>query len=62
MTLEELDDAVGMPNTIFCPACGITTETEGTSNEFAAFVRCCQCHRLVQVRYVDDDVSEVLKA
>ena len=51
-----------MPLSVVCPACGEIVGTEGTVNEFAAFVGCCQCHRLVKVIYADGDVSEVLKA
>lgn len=53
-------DAVVMPSEVYCPACGKTVGTEGTTNEFAAFVRCSQCYRLVKVLYADGDVSEVV--
>lgn len=54
--------AVVMPCEVYCPACGIISKTEGPSNEFAAFVGCRQCHRLVKVIFADGDVSDVLKA
>ena len=52
-------DGIVIPDEVYCPACGITSKAEGTTNEFAAFVSCSRCHRMIRVIYADGDVSEV---
>ena len=51
---------VVMPNEVYCPACDIISTTKGMVNEFAAFISCCRCHRLVKVIYANGNVTEVL--
>lgn len=54
---------VALPDEVYCPACGSINKAVGPSTEFAAFVGCGSCKRLVKIILADGDVVvEVLKA